>query len=229
MAQINKVRDMPRKKKEATGRTVLVVVADESGSMYGQQGQVINGFNEYIEEVRSNTKDVVVSLVKFNTRTNVAFENVPIEDVSRLDDRSYSPSGGTALYDGVANAINIGEQALGKDDQAILVIFTDGFENASVENTQKQVFAKVTAKQNDGNWTVVFLGADQDAWASGQALGVAAGNVMSYAGHSHSNMMRSVGAATVTKTSTPHGSSSFFADAGQDEDTYKSPSAGTGG
>lgn len=211
---------MPRKKKEAQGKTILVVVADESGSMYGQQNQVINGFNEYIEEVRSNTTDVLVTLVKFNTRTAVVFENVPIADVKRLDTTSYRPNGGTALYDGVANAINIGEQRLEGGDQAILVIFTDGGENSSAENTREQVFKRITEKQNADNWTVVFLGADQDAWAAGAAMGIAAGNTMSYAGNAHGHMMRNVAHATVTKTQTSKGSSSFFADAGQKPEDY---------
>jgi Mg-chelatase subunit ChlD len=223
---------MPRRKKELSGKTFLIVVADESGSMYGQQGQVINGFNEYIEEVRKNTQNVVVSLVKFNTRTNVVFENTPIGDVARLDVTTYDPNGGTALYDGVANAINLGEQALGKNDKAILVIFTDGAENSSVENTREQVFKKITEKQNAGNWTVVFLGADQDAWAAGAALGVYAGNTMAYAGSNHTRMMRGVASATVTATASPQSASStFFSDAGQSKEDYENPTppAGTGG
>lgn len=222
---------MPRKKKQLSGKTVLVVVADESGSMYHQQNQVINGFNEYIEELRKNaTGDVVVSLVKFNTRTLVVFENVPLSDVRRLDVGSYNPNGGTALYDGVANAITVGDSAMQKGDQAILVIFTDGQENSSVENTREQVFKKITQKQNNENWTVVFLGADQDAWAAGSALGVAAGNVTSYAGNNHAHMMRNVAHATITKTATPVASLSFFSDAGQSEEDYNNPPpAGTGG
>lgn len=233
---------MPRKKKQVTGKTRLVVVADESGSMYPETRDVIDGFNEYIEEVRSNTQDVFVSLVKFNTRTNVVFENVPIGDVPRLDTARYSPGGGTALYDGVANAIKLGEQDLAENDKAILVIFTDGQENSSVENTREQVFKQITTKQNDGNWTVVFLGADQDAWDAGLSLGVAAGNSMMYnkVGGGHSHAMRGLAHATVTATASGglH-TNSFFADAGQsaadyldaeDDDTKDStPPAGTGG
>lgn len=226
----NKVRNMPRKKKEAA--TVLVVVADESGSMYTQTDQVINGFNEYIEELRKNEQNVLVTLVKFNTRTDVVFENTPIVDVPRLDRNSYVPSGGTALYDGVANAINAGEKNLDKDGKAILVIFTDGGENSSVENSQEQVFKKITTKQNDGNWTIVFLGADQDAWAVSRGLGIAAGNTMSYAGHSHAHMISNVAKATLTRTASPAASSvAFFADAGQSKEDYENPTppAGTGG
>lgn len=55
----------------------------------------------------------------------------PINEVANLTYANYSPNGATALYDAVSLAI---ETADGQDalfDQIIIVIMTDGEENAS--------------------------------------------------------------------------------------------------
>ena len=53
-------------------------------------------------------------------------------------------------------------------------------ENASVEYSQKQIFDMVTEIKEKG-WQVVFLGADQDAWAASRVMGIDRGSTMSFA------------------------------------------------
>ena len=92
-----------------------------------------------------------------------------------LTQETYAPAELTPLYDAVGRTMT----GL-KGKKGVFVILTDGAENASVEYTQQQIFDMVTEQKKKG-WEVVFLGADQDAWAASQVLGVDAGSTMSFA------------------------------------------------
>jgi len=64
--------------------------------------------------------------------------------------------------------------------EVILVVFTDGQENASMRMKQKAVLQRVEEKKKLG-WTFVFLGADIDSYATGGSLGYARGSTRSHA------------------------------------------------
>src|SRR5262245_42450040 len=57
---------------------------------------------------------------------------------------------------------------------------TDGEENASRTWDQPRLFRRI-GELRDRGWTFVFLGANQDSYAAGGALGVGAGNVSNFA------------------------------------------------
>jgi hypothetical protein len=189
--------------------------------MHGIADQVRNGFNEYVEELAKEEGVILLTLTKFNTSTTTPFTAVPLVDVPRMTTQNYMPNGSTALYDAIANTVNAVEKSVDANTKVITVIMTDGQENASIENSEKQVNALIKAKTAEGNWTFVFLGADQDAWAQAQGLGIARGNTIAYASSSHSHAMRGVTQATAHTHSAKGGqTASIFADAGQDQADY---------
>ena len=59
------------------------------------------------------------------------------------------------------------------------MILTDGEENASRDWNQKRLFARI-ATLRDRGWTFVFLGANQDSYASGAQIGLQSGNVSNF-------------------------------------------------
>jgi uncharacterized protein YegL len=213
--------NLPRRKK--TSRLTLInYIIDESGSMFGIADQVRNGFNEYVEELGKEEGVILLTLTKFNTSTDTPVSLTPLADVPRLTTENYMPSGSTALYDAIADTIAAVEKSVDANTKVITVIMTDGQENASVENTEKQVNTLIKAKTGEGNWTFVFLGADQDAWAQAQGLGIARGNTISYASHTHANTMRGVSKATAHAHSNiaVAATGTLFEDAGQSQADY---------
>lgn len=56
------------------------------------------------------------------------------------------------------------------DGKVLAVILTDGLENASKEVNHQQVAQMIREREADG-WTFLYLGANQDTWAVGGALG----------------------------------------------------------
>jgi len=216
---------VPRKKKAKATRTLVNYIIDESGSMWDVADKVRSGFNEYKQEVAKNTDgELLFTVTKFNTRETILHAAVPVNDVPDLDESSYYPGGGTALYDGVANTIKAVEKAVDKDTKVITVIMTDGGENSSIENTEQNVFKLIRSKEKEGNWTFVFLGADQDAWSQAQKMGISRGNSMSYASSGTSGTMRGLSSATVTATASAAPMTyDFFKDAGQKAEDYQKP------
>ena len=59
-----------------------------------------------------------------------------------------------------------------KGHRAMLVILTDGLENAS-ETSSADVRKLIHAREKRG-WEFIYLGANQDAWAESQRIGLAA-------------------------------------------------------
>ena len=76
----------------------------------------------------------------------------------------------------------------------MLVVITDGAENASTDFTGTQIAQMVAAKQEEG-WTILFLGANQDSFTTGQGLNLPAGNTRDFradeVGISHAFQMTS--------------------------------------
>lgn len=196
--------------------THIIFILDRSSSMDTIKSQVISGFNEYVESQKRAPKEegeqVLMSLTEFDDNVHVKYVNKPIDEVEPLTAETYVPNGMTALYDAVGQTIREVEQRhssagrLGamqgaspdNQDAFLVVIQTDGDDNRSREFNQGTMLADlITEKQNAGNWTFVFLGADQDAWAKSQRLGILRGNTLSYASGDHRDTMDLISEQTV--------------------------------
>jgi hypothetical protein len=85
----------------------------------------------------------------------------------------------TPLYDAAGLLLDRAEAHRGDPDDQLVVVFTDGHENASHEWTHKRLFRRINKLRSLG-WTFVFLGANQDSYAVGGQLAMPAGNVSNF-------------------------------------------------
>ena len=175
-------------------KQLISFVLDETGSMLDCYDQTISGFNEYIDTLKKSNDELLMTLTKFNSdKVEVVYNAKPIKDVEKLTKENYKPDHLTPLYDSIGKTISAVEKEAKKDDKVLIVIMTDGEENASKEHNSKTIFDMIKKKQEE-NWTFVFLGANQDAWITGQKMGLHKGNVMSYtSAETHSTMTRAGG------------------------------------
>ena len=165
------------KKKPATPVEV-VVIADRSGSMAIIASDAIGGFNTFLKEQQSVKGEANLTLVLFDDQYEVPVNGVPIKDVQPLTAQTYIPRGSTSLNDAIGKAI-AGLEAKAPE-KAIVCILTDGQENTSKEYTSAQCKAKITAAEARG-WQIVYLAANQDAFAVGANYGVLAANTANFA------------------------------------------------
>jgi len=203
---------MAKKKKQIN----VCLVLDETGSMGTVWDQTISGYNEYLALLKKQG-GTVFTLIKFDsTKVETVHDAVPIEDVPELTRDTYIPGQMTPLYDAIGRTIKTVDSLKGKSN-VIFTVLTDGYENASVEYTQRQVFDMITERKDKG-WTFAFLGANQDAWAVSQGLGMSKGNTMTFNQAKTSQTFR--GLATATAYSINAGAvytDTLFEDADVDE------------
>ena len=145
---------------------------------------VVGGFNEYLNGQRQRDGEARVSLVQFDSDApfEILIDGRDIAHVDDLDRATYQPRGMTPLLDAVGRMIGridnqIAARIKAEDtaEDQIVVVVTDGLENASVEHTRDSVFNMLENRREQG-WVFVFLGADQDAYAEGTAMGMSGPN-----------------------------------------------------
>ena len=152
--------------------THLTLVVDRSGSMGSVQDEAQGGINALIADQFALEGKLTVTLSQFDD----AFETVQRMGASPFT-FSLEPRGMTALLDAVGmELVRTGEdlEALAEGDRpgrVVLVVVTDGQENASHEYTLETVRSMLAVQREQFGWEVRFLGADDAAW-QGQALGV---------------------------------------------------------
>jgi hypothetical protein len=91
------------------------------------------------------------------------------------------------MFDAVGQTLDrLSRLECAKDpEQAFLVIvMSDGHENASRTFNSRTVAPLVTALQNNGNWTFSYIGANQDLTKIVEQLNIPIQNTMSYAASS---------------------------------------------
>ena len=125
---------------------------------------------------------MLLTLVQFNSIRPLEFliDSQDIHSVPQLRLGQVQPRGNSPLYDAVARVIGHAERVeRGGRGEVVVVVFSDGMENASKDYSQQQVFRLVEAKRREG-WSFVLLGANQDAHASGSALAFSKGSVSNF-------------------------------------------------
>jgi hypothetical protein len=84
------------------------------------------------------------------------------------------------LLDALGRLIDHAERrARGRDEDPVVVVFTDGQENASRQWTREVLFERIKGLEAKG-WTFVFLGANQDSYAEAGVLGFSPGNTSNW-------------------------------------------------
>lgn len=167
------------------GLTELVFVVDESGSMYDLQDDTVGGFNSTLQRNKQVDGQANVSVVFFSDRSRVAVDRKPIQEVRPLRHRDYQPGGCTALLDALGGAIRHTAQVQHYQpdghlaEHVVFVVITDGLENASTTYTYARVRRMVQAYRRQG-WEFVFLGANIDAAAEADHLGIARDHATQY-------------------------------------------------
>jgi hypothetical protein len=176
-------------------QTEIVVILDRSGSMSSIGKSTVEGFNTFLNEQKNSEGEAFLTLVQFDDRYEVSYKSTPINEVNPLIlNETFVPRGSTALLDSIGKTI----EELETERDVILVIITDGFENASRTYKKEAIMKMIETKENEG-WNVLFLAANQDAISSGASIGVKGGKAMSWGtdeisiGNTYSNLSANIG------------------------------------
>jgi Mg-chelatase subunit ChlD len=158
-------------------RTHVTFVLDSSGSMSKIADDTRGGFNTFLQEQREEEGEATVTLYDFNSTVELVYRGSDIADAEKLDTDNYRPGGQTALHDAIARAVDetddyvAGVEAADEVDNVIVVVLTDGKENAS-ETPQETVRERVEEYREEHGWEFLFIGANQDAALTAEQMGM---------------------------------------------------------
>lgn len=160
--------------------TELVFILDRSGSMHGLEKDTIGGFNSVLERNKALPGDANITTILFDHRYTILHDRQPIRSVAPITERDYSPAGMTALLDAVGQAIRKIDNVMAhtaedyRAGKVQFVIITDGLENASKEYSAQRVKQMIRDRQDREGWDFLFLGANMDAIAVAEDMGIQA-------------------------------------------------------
>lgn len=166
-------------------KTELIFILDRSGSMAGLESDTIGGFNATINDQKTIDGETRVTTILFDNFFEVLHDRINLQDISALTNKDYFVRGSTALYDAVALGINkitnVQKQtkAEGRANKVIMVITTDGYENALRETNAAMLHKMIDDCKKNG-WEFLFLGADIDAQAAAREIGIDSSRASNY-------------------------------------------------
>lgn len=153
----------------------VYILYDRSGSMGSKQDEAVSAINAY---ARALDPDTVVTVVAFDGAElfQVVRDHVPAADFKCIVVDEVVARGMTPLYDAVgrlADRINYDAPK-----RAVVVIQTDGEENASRRVTQAEARQRLDSLRQR-KYEVVFLGSDfKDVYKQARGLGGDAGKTL---------------------------------------------------
>lgn len=168
-------------------RYLISVILDRTGSMSACEAATVSGFNEFLHGQQADPNgQAFLDLTLFDSpadrpdieRRFVARTIAEVPDLGTAAN-PYQPRGMTPLYDAIGITVQELDKVASEYTRVLVVIQTDGAENASRDWTRERIFDLITHKRAQG-WAFIFLGADQNAYVQSQQMGVAAGSVLSY-------------------------------------------------
>lgn len=167
--------------------TEIACVVDQSGSMHEVKDDAIGGFNQFLEEQQNVEGEANLTLTLFNHEHEVVCRAEPIDAVDPLDDETFQPKGMTALLDAVGVTIDAlqeriqAKQGNREPDRILVLILTDGKENASSDYGGDDIAEKIRERDERDDWEFLFWGANIDAEQVAARINIEAQNVTQFA------------------------------------------------
>jgi len=162
--------------------TALLFIIDRSGSMTTIKSDMEGGINGVLEEQKKLPGEVTVDVAYFDNELIYDEKFLSLESASIV----IKPRGMTALHDAIVSSTTTFGDALSqlpeedRPGNVLVIIVTDGHENSSKEAKISDVKSIITQQQDVYGWNFLFLGANQDAMATGDTFGLRGGSTMTY-------------------------------------------------
>jgi uncharacterized protein YegL len=169
-----------------TNITELVFILDKSGSMSGLESDTIGGYNAMLKKQQRESGDAIVTTVLFDDNYELLHDRINIKGIRPITEKEYFVEGSTALLDAIGKTIhkigNAQKHTLEaqRADKVMIVITTDGMENASHEYTYEKIKGMVERQKERYGWEFIFLGANIDAVSTAAKFGISKDRAANY-------------------------------------------------
>jgi len=182
------------------------LVLDRSGSMSSCKVETVESINGYINEIQEEAVEGVFTLSTFDNKSiDIPISRIPVRELTTLGEDILMPRGGTPLYDAIGTAVHdLSTFTHTENEKKVLVIVTDGYENASREYTSDAIKQLIEEKTKEG-WLILYLGADHDAFTQSRDMGFESTKTLHYSKRDSRDAFKAV----ATRTSTLYKGSRF--------------------
>ncbi len=177
-----------------------LIIVDESGSMSSIEKQAVSGMLETLNSIKESQKripDVIqtVTLITFNSEHLSTLYNCSMAESVDVDSIRYLPSGCTPLYDAIGTGISRLKEVAQKEDNVIVTIITDGYENSSTRYTLSDI-KRLIEQQKELGWTIALIGTSNlDVESMAKSMSINDHLSFSQDAKTTSRMFREMGAA----------------------------------
>lgn len=160
----------------STPVTFIDFLLDETGSMSGFEAATIAGFRDFVNTQKELGGECYLTLSKFDSSSiRTPYVNLSIDMVPTL---TFYPGASTNLYDVIGDRLT-DVLAQNREGRSLVVILTDGGENASRRHNLDSVRSLIT-QATQREIVVVYLGPSNSALQVGHNLGIPEGNVKAF-------------------------------------------------
>ncbi len=154
-------------------KTYYHFVLDRSGSMRSCWNDTLNGWSDQIVKINKTAaenpdQEIYLSLCIFDDKLEFPGGIVKMQEGSSLTSiENISPRGSTALFDAIGESIKkldfvVSNEIKNNEASVIMVILTDGYENASKKFSSVEIKKEMDKLRETGLWNFIFIGADFD-------------------------------------------------------------------
>lgn len=154
-----------------------LIIVDESGSMQSIYREALGGINETIASIKTQAEKnpelkQFISLATFDSNHfKIHLHNEPASKARFLTEKDYRPCACTPLFDAIGRSVTFLECEVNDDDAVLVTIVTDGYENASVDFTAKEI-RRLIDRLTEKGWIFTYIGANQDVMYEAERMGI---------------------------------------------------------
>ena len=164
----------------------IICILDRSGSMHSLANDVIGGYNSFLQKQRQASGEAEVTTVLFDDQYEKISDAVDLNEVPDITSAEYFARGNTALMDAIGRTITETLANMEREKncpakrRVLVLIMTDGLENASKEYNKSAVKALIESTTKNYEWRYEFIGANIDSAAEAKSIGIDANHAMNY-------------------------------------------------
>jgi len=165
-----------------TGTVYYYLLLDRSGSMSRVVEEAVISVNNYLRRIKELAerypgREVFISLTLFNNRVTPVWSMLPPDQIRELDFADFRSEGSSALFDAVGLAVSDLQQVIGEEletgqTSAVIVIFTDGYDNASGQFSVDQISALIHEQELTERISFSWFGSTLDAVDMAMNIGI---------------------------------------------------------
>lgn len=162
-------------------KTNYFIFLDQSGSMQGKKDETILSINNFIldqtKSLNSINQKGTISLITFSSHESILYDKIDLNDYKEINEDNYKCYGYTALLDTLGNYFY--KTNFDTNDNNIVIIVTDGLENASKKYKKSEIETKINLLK-EINVQFLYIGVELDSFSDATSLSINTNNTINF-------------------------------------------------